>query len=49
MAVGGRDRIVSWTGFGFGHDFELVPGIWTFEVKFYDRVLCKKDFTVVSK
>ena len=49
IAVGGRDRIVSWTGFGFGHDYELVPGTWTFEVRTPSRLLCKKDFTVVRK
>jgi hypothetical protein len=47
MAVRGRDRIVSWTGYGFEHDYEMVPGIWTFEVRSYSRMLCKKDFTVV--
>ena len=47
ITVGGRDRIVSWTGFGFGHDYELVPGTWTFEVRSHSGMLCKKDFTVV--
>jgi hypothetical protein len=47
MAVRGQDRIVSWTGYGFDHDYELIPGIWTFEVRSYSRLLCKKDFTVV--
>jgi hypothetical protein len=49
MAVRGQDRVVSWTGFGFEHDYELVPGTWTFEVRSYSRMLCKKDFTVVRK
>jgi Domain of unknown function (DUF3859) len=47
MAVRGQDRIVSWTGVGFDHAEELVPGIWTFEVRSYSRLLCKKDFTVI--
>lgn len=47
MAVGGQDRIVSWTGVGLDHPEELVPGTWTFEVRSYSRLLCKKDFTVV--
>jgi Domain of unknown function (DUF3859) len=47
MEVRGQDRIVSWTGVGFDHAEELVPGIWTFEVRSYSRLLCKKDFTVV--
>ncbi|MEY2518320.1 MAG: hypothetical protein QOF24_79 [Verrucomicrobiota bacterium] len=47
MLVRGQDRIVSWTGIGFDHDYEVVPGIWTFEVRSYSRLLCKKDFTVV--
>jgi hypothetical protein len=47
IAVRGRDRIVSWTGFGFEHDSDLVPGTWTFEVRTSSRMLCKKDFTVV--
>jgi Domain of unknown function (DUF3859) len=49
ITVGGRDRIVSWTGYGFGGGSDLVPGIWTFEVRSYSRLLCKKDFTVVRK
>lgn len=49
LAVRGQDRIVSWTGFGFDRKEELVPGIWTFEVRSYSRLLCKKDFTVVRK
>jgi hypothetical protein len=49
MAVRGRDRIVSWTGFGLTDDHDLVPGIWTFEVRSYSRLLCKKDFTVIRK
>jgi hypothetical protein len=47
MAVRGRDRIVSWTGFAFENDSELVSGIWTFEVRSYTKLLCKKDFRVV--
>jgi hypothetical protein len=47
IAVGGRDRIVSWTGFGFDRPETVVPGIWTFEIRSKDRLLCKKDFTVV--
>jgi hypothetical protein len=46
-AVRGRDRIVSWTGFGFDRREDLVPGIWTFEVRSYGKLLCKKDFRVV--
>jgi hypothetical protein len=49
FAVAGQDRIVSWAGFGFDRKEELVPGIWTFEVRSYSRLLCKKDFTVVRK
>ena len=47
MPVRGQDRIVSWTGFGFENDSDLVPGIWTLEVRSYTKLLCKKDFTVV--
>jgi hypothetical protein len=47
IAVRGRDRIVSWIGEGFEHDKDLVPGIWTFEVRSYSRLLCKKDLTVI--
>ncbi|MEY2556850.1 MAG: hypothetical protein QOE34_275 [Verrucomicrobiota bacterium] len=39
-------RIASWTGYGFDHDYELVPGIWTFEIKFRGKTLCKQDFKV---
>lgn len=47
MPVRGRDRIVSWTGVGLMSEKDLIPGIWTFEVRSYSRLLCKKDFTVV--
>jgi hypothetical protein len=47
MEVRGHDRIVSWTGVGFEHEEDLIPGTWTFEVRSYSRLLCKKDFTVV--
>lgn len=47
IPVAGRDRIVSWTGHWFERREDLVPGIWTFEVRSYNRLLCKKDFTVV--
>jgi hypothetical protein len=38
---------VSWTGYGFDHDYELVPGTWSFEIKYHGKTLCKKDFKVV--
>jgi hypothetical protein len=47
LSVRGQDRIVSWTGFGFDHREDLVPGTWTFEVRSYSKLLCKKDFTIV--
>lgn len=49
FAVRGQERIVSWAGFGFDRKEELVPGIWTFEVRSDNGLLCKKDFTVVRK
>jgi Domain of unknown function (DUF3859) len=47
MAVKGRDRIVSWTGFGFERPEDVVPGTWTFEIRSSSKLLCKKDFRVV--
>ena len=49
LPVKGQDRIVSWTGAGFDHKEELVPGTWTFEVRSFTKLLCKKDFIVVRK
>jgi hypothetical protein len=49
LPVRGQDRIVSWIGTGFDYKEELVPGIWTFEVRSFTKLLCKKDFIVVRK
>lgn len=40
--------VVDYSGFGFDNDQELVPGTWQFEVKYKDKVLCAKTFTVVQ-
>ena len=42
-------RVVSWTGYSFDHDYELVPGEWTFEIKSGDKTLCKQTFTVTAQ
>ena len=33
-------------GFRFDHDYELVPGTWTFAISDHDRVLARKSFNV---
>jgi hypothetical protein len=39
-------RVVGWTGYGFDKDFELLPGIWEFEMRFEGKLVCKQQFTV---
>jgi len=41
-----RGRVEQYTGFGFDHDYELVPGTWTFEIRFGDKILCRQDFII---
>lgn len=38
--------IADCVGYGFDHDFELVPGLWQFTVKVDDVALLKQEFTV---
>ena len=44
MALGTGDV----TGYGFDHDFELVPGKWIWEVWSGDRKLAEQSFDVVE-
>jgi hypothetical protein len=37
-----------WKGYTFESDWELVPGIWTFEIWQGDRKMATQDFTVVK-
>lgn len=37
-----------YSGYGFEYDWELVPGIWTFEIWYDGRKLAEESFTVVE-
>ncbi len=34
------------TGYAFDNEYELVPGIWDFEIKYKDNLICTQRFTV---
>ncbi len=38
-----------YTGYSFDHDWELVPGTWTFELWLGDRKLTSRSFAVVKE
>ncbi|SRR6266571_960670 len=42
-------KIISEAFYTFDNEWELVPGRWTFEIKFNGRSLCKQEFTVVRE
>jgi len=35
-----------WVDYSFDNDFELVPGLWRFEVRVGGKTLCSQEFTV---
>jgi hypothetical protein len=35
-----------WVDYSFDNDFELVPGLWRFEVRSGGKTLCSQEFTV---
>jgi hypothetical protein len=37
----------AYKGYGFEHSWELVPGVWTFQIWYQDRMLTEQRFTVV--
>jgi hypothetical protein len=37
------------TGYIFDDPWELVPGLWKFQLWFGDRMLAEKEFTVVAQ
>jgi hypothetical protein len=39
-------RAIAQTGYGFDHEYELVPGEWQFEMKFERKTLLKQEFIV---
>ena len=44
--VGGKAD--GYCGFGFDHEYELVPGNWTFEIRLNGKTLFKHDFVVLA-
>ena len=48
-AVVENGRATNWSGYGFDHPYELVPGLWLFEMRFEGKALVKQQFTVVRE
>jgi len=44
VAIGGSN----YKGWSFDHDYELVPGRWTFEIWYGDRKIAEQSFDVVA-
>jgi hypothetical protein len=42
-------RVVDYFGCGLDHDYELVPGIWEFEIKYKEKTLCAQSFVLTEK
>ncbi len=40
--------LIAYEGYGFDHDYELVPGSWTIEIWMSGKKLASRTFTVVS-
>ncbi|MEW6599360.1 MAG: DUF3859 domain-containing protein [Nitrospirota bacterium] len=38
----------TYNGFGFEHEWEVVPGTWTFQILYKDRMLAEKSFEIYS-
>jgi hypothetical protein len=43
------NTFASFMGFGFGEQYELVPGTWTLEVRFKGSVVCRQQFEVTRE
>ena len=41
--------VVDYFGYGLDHDYELAPGVWEFEIKYKDKILCTQSFTVIQQ
>jgi Domain of unknown function (DUF3859) len=41
--------VLGWTGYGFDHPYELVPGRWEFEMAIKGKTVCKHEFTVFKE
>jgi Domain of unknown function (DUF3859) len=39
----------TFTSYGFDHDWELVPGVWTIQIWYEGRKLAEQQFTVVKQ
>lgn len=42
-------KSVAQTGYGFDHDYELVPGLWRIELKHKGKTLITQEFTVYKE
>ena len=44
-----KGRVEAQTGYGFDHDYELVPGVWRIEMKHDGKTLMTQEFTVFKE
>ena len=42
-------RVLSWTGYGFDHPYELAPGVWEIAMKHDGKTLFTQEFIVAPK
>ena len=42
-------RVVDYFGYGLDHDYELVPGVWEFKIKYKGKTLCTQSFVLTEK
>ena len=41
--------LVLYRDYTFAHDWELLPGVWTFQIWYQGRMLAEEKFTVVKQ
>ena len=42
-------RVEAQTGYGFDHDYELIPGAWRIEMQVDGKTLMTQEFTVFKE
>jgi len=41
-------RVVEYFGYGLDHDYEIVPGVWEFEIRYKGKTLCGQSFILTE-
>ncbi len=44
-----KGRVEAQTGYGFDHDYELVPGVWRIEMELAGKTLIAQEFSVFKE